>query len=419
MSEAQVHRIDDFTRPHLPPLIRAANLLGRPFASSLSLDPDRLLDTARRKTKLDDFGDDAFQEPFRILLADLESEAGLHPFGRFVARSLVLQLLATRLRAEALVQRYPEILEQEVAPPIIIAGLPRTGTTHLHNLISQDASLRSLPYWESLEPVPDCDDPRHPPDPDPRRKRCEQGLRLVHSAMPLFPLMHEMEPDARHEEIQLLAADFSTMLFESSYFVPGYLRWYQQSDQTGAYQYLKRMLQILQWLDGRPRRWVLKSPQHLEQLPVILRVFPKCSVVQTHRDPVQVTASLATMIAYGMRLGCGRIDPSAVGHYWAQRVEAMLRASVADRPAVPESQVTDVLFHEFMADEVGTVERIYATAGQPFGEDTRRGIERYRADHQRGRKGRIDYRLDAFGIDAQERRQALRFYSERFGVPDA
>ena len=416
MSDTTLHRIDDFARPHLPPLIRTANLLGRPFANSLSLDPDRLLESARRKTRLEDFGDNVFQEPFRVLMHALEHEAGLHPFGRFAVRSLVLQLLATRLRAEALVQRYPEILQQEVAPPIIIAGLPRTGTTHLHNLISQDANLRSLPYWESLEPVPDCEDPRQPPEPDPRRKRCEQGLRLVHSAMPLFPLMHEMEPDARHEEIQLLAAGFSTMLFESSYCVPSYARWYQKSDQTAAYEYLKRMMQILQWLDGRPRRWVLKSPQHLEQLPVILRVFPNCSLVQTHRDPVHVTASLATMVAYGMRLGCGAIDPHAVGHYWAERVEAMLRASISDRPGVPDHQVSDVRFHDFMADEVGTIERIYGRANQPFTEDTRRGIERYRADHQRGRMGRIDYRLDTLGLDSEERRQALRFYSERFGV---
>lgn len=416
MAEARVHRIDDFAEPRLPSLIRAANLLGRPFASSVNLNPDRLLATASRKAKLDDFGDDTFREPFGILMQSLDREANLNPFGRFGARALVLQLLATRLRAEALVKRHPEILEEVIAPPIIIAGLPRTGTTHLHNLISQDPNLRSLPYWESLEPVPDCEDPRRPPDPDPRRKRCEQGLRLVHSAMPLFPLMHEMEPDARHEEIQLLAVAFSTMLFESSYAVPSYVAWYRQSDQTGAYQYLKRMLQILQWIDGRPRRWVLKSPQHLEQLPVLLRVFPNCSVVQTHRDPVQVTASLATMIAYGMRLGCGAVDPKAVGRYWLERVAAMLQASVTDRTAVPEHQVADVFFDDFMADEIGTVQRIYGFAGQRFDEDTREGIECYRADHQRGRLGRIDYRLEPLGINPQECREALRFYSERFGL---
>ena len=190
--------------------------------------------------------------------------------------------------------------------------MPRTGTTHLHNLISQDPSLRSLPYWESLEPVPD---PREAPGADgrdPRVVRCEKGLAMVHRVMPLFPLMHEMTADARHEEIQLLAIAFSTMLFESSYYVPSYAAWYKKSDQRPAYRYLRRCLQALQWLRG-PKRWVLKSPQHLEQQAALIEIFPDATFVQTHRDPLRITASLCTMIAYGNRMNARRVDPVAVG----------------------------------------------------------------------------------------------------------
>ena len=352
-----------------------------------------------------------------LLRRIIREEAGLTPVGRLIARSLVVQLLVTRLRVEALVREHPEILAQEVQAPIVILGLPRTGTTHLHNLMAQDPGLRSLPYWESLEPIPGGPDPRRPPEPDPRVRRCAQGLRLVHRVMPLFPLMHEMEPEARHEEIQLLAAAFSTMLFEASYWVPSYRDWYRASDQTAAYAYLRRMLQALQWLRG-PRRWLLKSPQHLEQLGPLLRVFPDARIVQTHRDPVRVTASMCTMAAYGLRMSRARIDAREVGRYWADRVENLLRASVEGRPSVPTSQVTDVRFHELVADDLATAERLYGYLGEPLSPSARAAMRSYRESHARGRLGAIDYRLEDFGLDASERRRALRFYQERFGVPD-
>ena len=410
-------RIDDLARPRLPLPLRALNFAGRPFARGVRLDEAGLLAAARRRTGLSDFGDPAFREPLRVLLAALEQEAGLSPLGRFVARSLVVQLLATRLRTESLLRAHPEILAEQVRAPIVILGLPRTGTTHLHNLLSQDPGLRSLPYWESLEPIPDAPDPRRPPSPDPRVRRCAQGLSLVHWAMPLFPLMHEMEPEARHEEIQLLAVAFSTMLFEASYLVPSYRDWYRATDQTAAYLYLRRMLQVLQWLRG-PRRWLLKSPQHLEQLGPLLRVFPDARIVQTHRDPVRVTASMCTMAAYGLRMSRARIDLRQVGRYWADRIEQMLRASVESRPFVPNGQVCDVRFHEFMADDLGTVERLRSFFGEPLAEPARAAMRAYLGGHARGRLGAIDYRLEDFGLDAAERRRSLRFYQERFGVPD-
>ncbi len=417
MSVAPPIHIDDLARPRLPFALRALNLAGRPFARAIRLDAEGLLADARRRTGLSDFGDSTFRAPLGVLIQAFEREAGLTPIGRLVARSLLVQLLVSRLRVEALVRAHPEILAEEVRAPIVILGLPRTGTTHLHNWMSQDPGLRSLPYWEALEPIPDAPDPRRPPEPDPRIRRCAQALGFVHWAMPLFPLMHEMEPEARHEEIQLLALAFSTMLFEASYSVASYRDWYCATDQTPSYRHLRRMLQVLQWLRG-PRRWLLKSPQHLEQLGPLLRVFPDVRIVQTHRDPVRVTASMCTLAAYGLRMSRARVDLHATGRYWAQRIENMLRASVEDRALVPASQVMDVRFHEFMADDLATVERIYAFLGEPLGPPARAAMGAYREAHARGRLGAIEYRLADFGLDAAERRSALRFYQERFGVPE-
>ncbi len=409
--------IDDLGRPRLPLALRALNALGGPIARRVvSLDLDALLATARQRTGLADYGDASFREPLAVLLEAFERDAELSALGRIASRGLVLQLLANRLRIEDLFRRHPEIERERIERPIIIAGLPRTGTTHLHNLLSQDPSLRSLPYWESLEPVPD---PREPEvgGRDPRVARCEKALATVHRVMPLFPLMHEMTADARHEEIQLLAIEFSTMLFESSYFVPSYAAWYKKSDQRPAYRYLRRCLQALQWLRG-PKRWVLKSPQHLEQQRALIEIFPDATFVQTHRDPLRITASLCTMIAYGNRMNARRVDPVAVGRYWAARTEDLLRGSIEGRAALPPAQVIDVHFKQFMKDDVATAERVLEFAGQPASDGARAAIRAFMDANPRGKHGTIDYRLEDVGLDAAERRAALRFYSEHFGVEE-
>ena len=424
--------IDDLGSPRLPFALRALNAFGGPIVRrATSLDLDELLAAACTKTGLSDYGDPVFREPLSVLLDAFERDAKLSALGRIASRGLVLQLLANRLRIEDLFRRHPEIEREEIVRPIIIAGLPRTGTTHLHNLISQDPSLRSLPYWESLEPVPDpreqpraasfaqrAEGERRPAEwRDPRVVRCEQGLAMVHRVMPLFPLMHEMTPDARHEEIQLLAIAFSTMLFESSYFVPSYAEWYKKSDQRPAYRYLRRCLQALQWLRG-PKRWVLKSPQHLEQQAALIEIFPDATFVQTHRDPLRITASLCTMIAYGNRMNARRVDPVSVGRYWAARTEDLLRGSITGRAALPPAQVIDVHFKQFMKDDVATAERVLEFAGQPVTDAARAAIRAFMDANPRGKHGTIEYRLEDVGLDPAERRAALRFYSDHFGVED-
>jgi hypothetical protein len=273
--------------------------------------------------------------------------------------------------------------------------------------MSSDPALRSLPYWESLEPIP----PRQ--GPDERREHTEQAVWFINTAMPHFKRMHEMTVDHVHEEIQLLAIDFSTMLFETVAPMPTWRDAYLARDQRPSYAYLKRILQALTWLRGGDR-WVLKSPQHLEQFPALFDTFPDATFVVTHRDPVSVTASLATMVTYGARMSQAEIDPVTVGRYWADRIERMLRRSVDERAALPADQSVDVRFDEFMRDDLAMVARIYQLAGQPM--TARPAMEAFMREHPRGRFGNVVYDLDVLGLDRAERRRALQFYVDRFGV---
>jgi PAS domain-containing protein len=250
---------------------------------------------------------------------------------------------------------------------------------------------------------------------DPRVERCDAALGFVNAAMPEFKRMHEMTVDHVHEEIQLLAVDFSSMLFETIAPMPTWRDHYLARDQRPSYAYLRKILQALQWLRGGSR-WVLKSPQHIEQFPALVDTFPDAVFVVTHRDPVAVTASMVTMLGYSARLGQDRVDTVGIGEYWADRLEQMLAACVRDRHVLPAERSIDVLFDRFMEDDLGMVRRIYDLAGQPTTGPSEEAMAAFMRDHPRGRHGGVLYDLDQFGIDVDDLRRSMAFYVDRFGV---
>ena len=408
--------VDRLAHPVLPWPVRVANRVARPLASRVvSLAPEDLCAAARRQTRLGEFGDERFRDALRVLTRALETEARLTPMGRLQARLQLTGLLATRLRVESLLFAHPEILAQPVFAPIVIVGMPRTGTTLLHRLLAADPGLRSLPYWEALNPLPVGDVSRVPLAPDPRLRIAEQSLRFLDWCAPEMLAMHEMAATAPDEEIWLLALDFATMLFEASYHVPGFAAWYDEQDWTAGYAYLRRMLQILQWY--RPReRWVLKSPQHLGQLGPLLAAFPDATVVQTHRDPLKVVGSFANMASYGRRMNSAAIDPCEIGAYWADRIQRLLAKSAADRPS--SGRFVDVQFGELMQDPLAAVRRIYAVAERELTPTAEAAMRAFLAANPRGKHGVHVYRLEDFGFDAATLRRRFAAYTDRFDVPE-
>ena len=210
------------------------------------------------------------------------------------------------------------------------------------------ATFRTLPYWESNEPFPLPAEAGV--EPDPRKTRMDVAVQVTNVVMPHFPLMHEMTTDHVHEEIQLLANDFSTMLFETLAHVPRWRDYYMTHDQTSHYEHLRTQLKALQFLRGG-RRWLLKSPQHLEQLPVLDRVFPGVFVIFTHRDPAPVTLSMLAMLTYTARMYCSPVPVKEIAANWIDRLAVMLGALVRDRDVIPPERSIDVRFDDFMADE--------------------------------------------------------------------
>lgn len=403
-------RLTDLAAPTFTDDVRAIFDVMAPMAADLRLDADQLHRMATEQTGLSDFGPRDYESRLAVLLAAMNQIDGLSPAGLLNLHTQLLQLLKNRLQLVDLLGRHPEIVDLELVPPVVIAGLPRTGTTHLHNLLSAGPTFRSLPYWESIEPFPAAIEGA---DPEPRRERTSQAVWFAGEAMPHFAAMHEMTTDHVHEEIQLLANDFSTMFFETVAEIPAWRDHYLATDQTPHYQHLTLQLKALQHLRGG-RRWVLKSPQHLEQLPVLKAVFPGATVVVTHRDPVSVVVSMATMVVYTARMYRAAVPVERLAGYWADRISTMLGTLVADRDVLGAATSIDVRFDDFMADDLATAARVYELAGEPVTPAAAEAMRGYLAEHQRDRHGRIDYRAEDLGLDVDALRERFAAYSERF-----
>lgn len=411
MTDTAVVRLDDLAAPRFSPEAQQILDMMGALAPDCPLDADALHARAVADTCLDDFGPRDYRERLDVYLAALRDIDGRHDAGVVNFYGQLLQLLKNRLLFTDLLRRHPEIDDIELEPPVVIAGLPRTGTTHLHNLLAAPATFRTMPYWESVEPFPLPSEAGV--EPDPRRLRMDVAVGVINTVMPHFPLMHEMTADHVHEEIQLLANDFSTMLFETLADVPRWRDYYQAHDQTPHYEYLARQLKAMQFLRGG-RRWLLKSPQHLEQVPVLDRVFPGSIVVFTHRDPVPVALSMIAMITYSARMHRSPVPVERIAASWVDRLERMLCALVRDRDTIGPDRAIDIRFDDFMADEMGVATTVYGLAGEPFTDQARSAITDYLADHRRGRLGSVATSCEMFGLTEDDLRRRFAPYVERF-----
>ena len=406
-------RIEDLANPVLTPPQKAA--LDYAETQTIDLSIPAVVNAAEEATGLSCWGPDDWKERLGVWFDEMNADDNRTALGRMILFGDCVRYATTRLRINDLLERHPEIHDVKIERPIIVIGLPRSGTTHLVNLIAADQRLRSMPLWEGQEPVPDPNEKPGEDGIDPRWHRCNAIWERMQATSPLISAMHPMEPDHIHEELEFMLPDFTSYNLEWIARAPKWRDYYLAHDQTPHYQgALLTGLKILQWMKPR-ERWILKCPQHLEQIGPLMATFPDATIVVTHRDPISVIQSAATMNAYASRQNYHHTDPQWYLDYWHDRIVRLLRASVRDRDQLPSDRTYDVLFHDFMADDVGTVEKIYEVAGLEMTADARGQIQAYMDAHPRGKDGQVvyDVRKD-FGADPAELRKAFDFYFEAF-----
>ncbi|MBF6208832.1 MULTISPECIES: sulfotransferase [Nocardia] len=412
---AQPIVLDDLTAPRLSEVQR--KFLAYAEAHPVSLEIDRIVEEAAAQAGATDLDDsDGFGQRLSAYVGAVEQDEGLTQLGRRTLRSRVVRLLRNRLSLVDLLKRYPEIESIPIEKPIIVVGMPRSGTTHLVNLIAADPRRRSLPYWESQEPLPLPGEGPGPDGLDVRYRQAKDQHDALQASSPVLAAMHDRYPEAIEEEVELLDLDCASYVLEWYARVPAWRDFYLGLDQHRHYAYMRKVLQALTFLRG-PRTWVLKSPQHSEQLGSLMQTFPDATVAFTHRDPVAVIQSTITMMAYPDRLRRRSIEPAWLLEYWTDRVHRLLSASVNDRDLVPADRRIDIGFHHLNGNEILLLEQLYDRAGVELTSEVRERFQGYLDNNPRGKHGRIRYDLPGhFGVTAEELRTHFDYYFDAFDV---
>jgi len=389
--------------------------LGCAGRSLVSLAEDDLLAAARANTGLHDFGDPWFRQGLGVLVRALEDEARLTLVGRVLARAEIQRILQNRLAVEATLRAEPAIERAAVAAPIVITGLGRTGTTLLHDLLAQDPANRVPMQWELMYSVPPPETASY--DTDPRIERVRREITVMDEADPAFPHMHELAADLPTECIYVFAHQFASDMFVGEFHVPSYAMWQGTTDLSPAYRYHRRFLQLLQW--RHPGRWVLKAPSHLGRLAELFAVYPDARVVITHRDPLRVIGSLASMMATLQRMRSDHVDYPSMAAGMAFGFDYLVRKVMKQRDAgaVPNDRIVDVRYADLVHDPVGTVRGLYDRWGLPFEERLADRIRHRLATQKHGQKGAHRYSFAETGLDLAEQRAKFAAYLERYGIP--
>lgn len=409
-------------RPFRPPAVRALNLAGRALAALglrvPSLDAEGLLAAASRATGLDDFGADTFRAGLRELLRGLEGEAQLTTLGRGMARAHVVGALATRLQLVDWRKRHPEVAAQRIQRPLFVLGMPRTGTTLLHGLLAQDPAARAPLTWEVAAPCPAPETASYASD--PRIAAAQARERDIERVAPGFSAIHPSGALLPQECVSLTAPEFVSMQWEATYAVPSYQRWCEGQDHASVYRWHREFLQHLQSRHAGAY-WVLKTPAHLLTLDALFAEYPDARVVQTHRAPSQVVASLASLECALRGASTDAIEPRAQGEEAAALIERMLRAGAAARAAHPEreAQFFDLAYPDLVADPFGSVKRIYERFDLAFTGELESRMRSFLAANASDKHGVHRYSPASFGLDAAELERRYAFYTERYDVRGA
>src|SRR4030095_10852586 len=369
-----------------------------------------LVETAKRRCALDDFGEGDFVDALSRLLDSCQDEAQLNLIGKIALKTDVLETLCARLQMERDRQLYPDITRQKIREPLLIVGLPRRGTSVLHRLLGADPEHRSPLMWEVRSPSP----PTH--DNVKRRiQRATQSCNFFNWLVPTFRYAHTVGAEVPQECVSLMTPTFLSDQFDAMYYVPSYRAWFFRQDLRPAYEYHRRFLQHLQ-VRRNARRWVLKAPTHMFALPTLLAVYPDARFVQTHRAPLDAMASVSSLITILRRVCSDAVDPVTVCReaidYWSKTLDRFLLG----RRRLAEDRICDVNFVEICRDPLVVVRRIYAHFGWSLSQKVEQRMRRVLANQPEDRYKLHRYDLSQFGMQEAESTARFAAYCDQFGL---
>lgn len=378
-----------------------------------------LLAEAQANAGLSDFGPDEFRPALAKLLYSLREEAPLNALGRTILRARILESLETRLQIQDWISRHPEILEEEIVAPIVIIGQMRTGTTMLQRIIASDPRNYAAMWWETRFPAPHPDTDWS--QPDPRIPIAEAEVAAILEADPRQASIHPWDAQAPDEEIMLLEHSFLSHVPEAFCNVPTYRSWLTEQDWTPSYQYLKKLLQSLQW-QKRQRgdvreRWVLKTPGHLGYIDTLFDVFEGARVILTHRDPLDTVPSAASMNTSYWALYGDLAEANVAGLQWQERMAWGTKRAMVSRERYAADRFVDIWFRDVLKDPIGEIERAYEVFGIEMTDAARAGMEKWRADNPRDKRPPHEYTLEQYGLTEEGIKEAFADYRAKFIEP--
>ena len=401
--------------PPISAVLRVADMLGDAFAPLHEpMSADELIASAQRRTRLTDFGGTPFQAPLQNFLRSCFEDANLSLVGRVVTRWDVVRFLSNLLRFAEEEKRRPGILDQPITRPIFISGLPRSGTTFLHSLLAEDQANLVPRIWQLIHPYP----PRNAGSgSDPRARRVSRQLQLFGLLAPDFRRMHPISAESPQECSEITAHVFASLRFDTTYRIPRYRHWLDETGHLEAYRFHKRFLQHLQHQTAGGGRWVLKCPDHVFALDAIRAVYPDARLVFVHRDPLAVLLSVARLTETLRRPFTRSIDKTEIGcqdsDRWLAATELMIAAAQEQRFVQP---IFHVHYLDLVADPVGTVGALYRHFGDTLHPGAATRIGRLVEAKPNGGYGAHGSRLEEYGLDASLERERYARYMAHFGI---
>lgn len=399
-------------------VIRGGRKLG--LMGPARLEKDFLLEEAVQATGLDDFGDRWFERPLEVLLDSVKREAQLNAAGEFSAMKMFHHVLRDRLYTQMWFKRHPEILARPLKNPVVIVGPMRSGTTRLHRLLAADQRFAHLRSFETISPVPrpEFEQVLAGEAEDFRPKLAARILKVARLANPRTLSIHPTGAYEPEEELGLVAASMYGMKWEAQWNVPSYAEWCHEESAIPAYRHMANLLRLIGWSqqESSLRPWILKTPQHMLDLPALLEVFPDARLIFTHRDPKQVVGSAASLAWNQTIIYSDHNDPAQTGQEWLGKTATMVARMRAARDAIPRERMIDVQYEDMETDWRGTMERVYHFLGLDM-EPAVAGMEDYLDRSARLKRQPHRYSLEEFGLGESEVDALFADYTETYGIP--